>query len=117
MSAVETLTAEVHVLKIGTRQLTLSMVRQLDTFPINKEHITNFRALGRIRTGTKLTDTQDWGALARPHTPEIELIGTHAETGELMTLTCQGYQIKNDLERQYAIEQLEKPLIILGGMK
>lgn len=117
MSTIETLTAQVRVINIGARQLTLSIARQLDQFPINKERITNFRALGRIRTGIKLTDTNEWGSMARPHTPQIELIGTHTETGELMTLTCQGYQIKNDLERRYAIEQMEKPLIILGGMK
>lgn len=117
MTTPETLKAKINVITIGTKQLTLSMVRQLDQFPINEERITTFRPIGRIRTGTKITDPNQWGPTAGARTPEIELIGTHTETGELMKLICQGHQIQNELERRWAREQMDKPLIILGGMK
>lgn len=114
MTTPETLTAKINVLTIGTKQLTLSMVRQLDQFPINKERITNFRPIGRIRTGAKLRYYEGFG----PHLdPQIELIGTHAETGELMRLICHQAHIDNFIEARWAMEQMDKPLIILGGMK
>ena len=42
-ATVETLTAEVHVLKVGNRQITLSVAKQLDVIPL--VHLTPF---GRI---------------------------------------------------------------------
>lgn len=48
-ATVETLTAEVRVLMVGNRQVTLSVARQLDEVPISE-----LEAFGRIRLGKDL---------------------------------------------------------------
>lgn len=53
-ATVETLTAEVRVLQVGNRQVTLSVARQLDAFELQwDDEALNFTPFGRIKTGAK----------------------------------------------------------------
>jgi hypothetical protein len=52
-ATVETLAAEVRVLMVGNRQVTLSVAKQLDSFSTYEDESLNFEPFGRIRTGTK----------------------------------------------------------------
>jgi hypothetical protein len=53
-ATVETLTAEVRVLQVGNRQITLSVARQLDAFELQwEDEALNFTPFGRIKTGAK----------------------------------------------------------------
>lgn len=64
-ATVECLTAEVRVLMVGSRQVTLSVYRQLDRVPLSE-----CDPFGRVRDGKDLTGT--W------------IVGRHRETGELV---------------------------------
>lgn len=58
-ATVETLTAEVRTLMVGSRQVTLSVYRQLDSVsPYPSLFITdhNFSPFGRVNTGIKVPD-------------------------------------------------------------
>lgn len=51
---VETLTAEVRVLQVGNRQITLSVAKQLDAFEFQfDDEALNFTPFGRIKIGSK----------------------------------------------------------------
>lgn len=51
---VETLTAEVRVLMVGSRQVTLSVARQLDYYELlYDDEVLEFTPFGRVRTGRK----------------------------------------------------------------
>jgi len=63
---VEVLTAEVRVLMVGSRQVTLSVARQLDTVPLDQ-----LVPFGRVRTGH-----EEWD--------EGTVIGKHHATGVLV---------------------------------
>lgn len=65
-ATVEVLTAEVRTLMVGSRQVTLSVYKQLDT--VFADEITAF---GRVRSGKG--DPRD-----------IELVGVHRKTGALV---------------------------------
>jgi hypothetical protein len=86
-ATVEVLTAEVRVLMVGSRQVTLSVARQLDE--IDPDGFTPF---GRITTGRK----------DEPHVSAVEVIG-RAEDGTLARsvataerLICRGYDTGED---------------------
>lgn len=110
-ATVETMTAEVHVLKVGSRQVTLSVAKQLDLALVN-----DMKPMGRIRTV--------WDASFL-----IELIGRHSETGALVrafvyhpntTRWLADCEISNVVcrvssEEFEAIQAL--PLIVLAGLK
>jgi hypothetical protein len=66
-ATVQTLAAEVRVLMVGSRQVTLSVYRQLDTVP--EDEITPF---GRVR------DSKDEPATA------VYVVGAHVDTGALV---------------------------------
>lgn len=66
-ATIETLTASVHILKMGNRQITLGVYRQLDSAPYK-----DLEPFGRIR------DPQDQGGTA------VYAIGQHKETGTLV---------------------------------
>lgn len=69
-ATIETLTAEVRVLQVGNRQITLSVVKQLD-----RNHYANLEPMGRIRSGRKNEPT----ATER----SIEVVGRNRFTGAL----------------------------------
>lgn len=66
-ATVDTLTATVRVMKVGSRQITQSVAKQLDRAPVR-----NINVIGRIRfTGDNHST--------------VRVIGQHKETGELVT--------------------------------
>lgn len=66
-ATIETLTASVHVLTMGNRQITIGVYRQLDHVPHK-----DLEPFGRVR------DSQDQGGTA------VYVIGQHKETGALV---------------------------------
>jgi hypothetical protein len=70
---VETLTAEVRVLMVGNRQVTLSIYRQLDV--VELEEIEPF---GRVNDGKELTS-------------EVGVVGCHRATGALVKAKARKY--------------------------
>lgn len=68
-ATVETLTAEVRVLMVGNRQVTLSVARQLD-----EVDFVELSPFGRIRS-------------TREYTSAVEVIGKHRESGALARAT------------------------------
>jgi hypothetical protein len=95
MTTIDTLTAEVHILKIGGRSVTTAIYKQLDF--VDFDHIEPF---GRVRH------------LYHHGGNVIEVIGRHKRTGALVCSTVRP-------ERQKAYEAAkELPLITLaGGLK
>ena len=73
-ATVETLVAEVRVLKVGSRQITLSVAKQLDEVPVFE-----LEPFGRIHCGEHWADPVAHAA----HDP-IQLIGRHITTGALV---------------------------------
>lgn len=67
-ATVETLTAEVRVLMVGSRQITLSVARQLDYAPYD-----DIEPMGRVRIGPTSDDDRSW----------VTVIGRHRMTGAL----------------------------------
>lgn len=59
-ATVETLTAEVRVLMVANRQITLSVARQLDRidWPWGDPPLSEFTPFGRVRTGSRVTATR-----------------------------------------------------------
>ncbi len=86
---VEVQTAEVRVLQVGRRQVTLSMVRQLDW--ANPADVEPF---GRVRTGDKLPGRPEvidsmWTSQVKSAAP-VEIIGSAAGVAELNRYKVQG---------------------------
>ena len=65
-ATVETLTAEVRTLVVGSRQVTLSVAKQLDTIPLDRLVV-----MGRVRIDKESTDRKGW------------VIGVDTATGSL----------------------------------
>ena len=101
-ATVETLTASVNVLQVGSRQITLSVARQLDE--VSRDEIEPF---GRIRLGDKLRTGQS-------------VIGKHRIDGTLVTsdfpraFTPQMY---TDEDAALVEKYKSLPLIVLAGLK
>lgn len=128
-AAVRTLTAEVRVLQVGNRQITQSVVKQLDV--IRADRIEPF---GRISTGAKVEEAS---GLKSP--VEIELVGRHPYSGELVkanvmsTVAPPGYFARlsasatNEEREEYRRRRDEwealctrwrrLPLIVLAGLR
>jgi hypothetical protein len=70
-ATVETLTAQVQVLQVGSRQITLSVVKQLD-----RARYEDIEPMGRVRSSRK--DTPHHGECS------IEVVGRHRDTGVLV---------------------------------
>jgi hypothetical protein len=122
-ATVETLAAEVHVLKVGNRQITLSVVKQLDRVGLNELEL-----FGRIRTGRDIW----FSDLEFCERPVIELIGRHTETGALATSCAlvprsavSNTRVSDGIGwRQYAVTlddylgvYAQLPLIVLAGLR
>lgn len=99
---VETMTATIHVLKLGNRQITLGMFKQLDT--VSSEHV---EVMGRVNHRY------------------ADLIGRHKRTGELVRTSVyrperNGYVTQEAfIEHHREINSYLKslPLIVLGGAR
>jgi hypothetical protein len=122
-ATVEVLTAEVRVLMVGSRQVTLSVFNQLDeTF-----YWSQFVPFGRVRPKERglwlVGQDTETGALVK-YQPERP---THAcwigAAGELRTWgearSCQHDYCNTEIEREWAwYKGLEEmPLIVLAGLR
>jgi hypothetical protein len=104
-ATVEVLTAEVRTLKIGSRQVTLNIYRQLDR--VDPAQIEPF---GRVNDPQ---DVRDWNKVhysADPlWTPLLYVIGRDRRNGALVR--SQGSKVSDELDWQ------ELPAIALAGMR
>jgi|SRR6516165_11764261 hypothetical protein len=110
-ATVETLTAEVHVLKVGSRQITLSVAKQLDDVPYE-----DMEPMGRVR----INRYSNYLAYSKV----VELIGRHRETGALVFSILrifygdEGCYYDEYGELDMNFEEAQKlPLIVLAGLK
>ncbi|HKO85632.1 MAG TPA: hypothetical protein VJ140_13990 [Actinomycetota bacterium] len=97
-ATVETLTAEVRVLMVGSRQVTLSVARQLDVV-----HPSVLEPFGRVNlNGKPAGDAQAGG-----WTTEVDLIGCSRIDGALV-------RSRVDSRSRWA---MGLPLIVLAGLR
>lgn len=114
-ATVETLTAEVRVLAVGSRQITLSVAKQLDDIPWE-----DLEPMGRVNLGIKYR---------RGETEFLDVIGRDCETGALARTTVMhpGSLTEAD-EARFSKDHLAQmwrrldevwalPLIVLAGLK
>ena len=113
-ATVETLTAEVHVLKVGNRQITQSVAKQLNVIPFDR-----LRPFGRIQVG---------GPPNRRDDP-VDVIGADIVTGALCRSQTRHRSWSHDAHstpsKRAAIELLNEqdraakalPLIVLAGLR
>lgn len=121
-ATVETLTAEVRVLMVGNRQITLSVYRQLDEFdPYCWPIEGNFTAFGRVNSGTKY---DSFDRKLRPCKREAicEFIGRDENDGSLKRLVVLPFDMGDDGfegEDKPIISRWkdELPLIVLAGLR
>lgn len=112
-ATVETLTAEVRVLMVGNRQITLSVARQLDVIDIYSSLVEEFKPLGRVKTGGNRYEPGGvWSGL--------EVIGS--SYGALAIFRANGSDMKElcNLDgwlAQRIVGWLTLPLIVLAGLR
>lgn len=94
-ATVETLTAEVRVLMVGNRQVTLSVYRQLDRVPP-----ALIEPFGRVN------DNRDGGGLVTG----VFVVGRHSKTGQLVRS-----EFKFGFDDTRNAQLL--PLIVLAGLR
>ena len=123
-ATVETLTAEVRVLMVGNRQITLSVAKQLDVVtPL--DHVTNaITPFGRVRTGAKVTRWSKWACdKLDTFTPFLEVIGRSnrdRDLGALIVFRVEEYGDIHDLdaeEMEIIRDWMQLPLIVLAGLR
>lgn len=113
---VQTLTAEVRVLMVGNRQVTLSVARQLDEFDLEIEAPENFEPFGRVRTGLKtLQMDSEWRDTMI--TPQWEWIGRHAQSGALVRVALGSMGDVHAEDIPLVRSWIDLPLIVLAGLK
>lgn len=114
---VQTLTAEVRVLMVGNRQVTLSVARQLDEFHLGIEPAEHFEPFGRVRTGLKTLqlDSNLWRDTMI--TPQWEWVGRHAQSGDLVRLALGSMRDVPEEEIPLVRSWVDLPLIVLAGLK
>ena len=78
-ATIEVLTAEVRVLMVGTRQVTLSVFRQLDAVPFH-----GMRPFGRVNDGPPRSRWKDAWGYWQDGDPQLWLIGADRSTGHLV---------------------------------
>lgn len=105
-ATVETLTAEVRVLMVGNRQITLSIFKQLDA--VHPDRLIPF---GRVRSGAKYDTRYSAGRLA-----DLELIGADEDGNLVKAVVINGDRVPNSKRAFYA-ELQALPLIVLAGLK
>ena len=115
---VQTLTAEVRVLMVGNRQVTLSVARQLDVFDQHSYPSDSFEPFGRVRTGLK-TFWLDRRGREVMILPSYEWIGKNLRTGALSryVLATPTDLVDDEEERALVRSWEDLPLIVLAGLK
>jgi hypothetical protein len=110
-ATVEVLTAEVRVLMVGSRQVTLSVYGQLDL--VRPDHIEPF---GRVSRKPHCRDAWDFGRRVSPDCPGdcVDVVGRSLNTGALVR-SC-GRRGSGSFFRECgAWDAL--PLIVLAGLR
>ena len=111
-ATVETLTAEVRVLMVGSRQVTLSVFKQLDVVPL-----AEIEVFGRTSSGREYRTYITSGARS-----PVELVGRSTKTGALVrswaaapedTYTTGPSRVTG----QRYTELASLPLIVLAGLR
>ena len=97
-ATVEVLTAEVRVLQVGRRQITLSVYRQLDAVDLD-----DIELFGRINDGGSIFQG------------DCFVVGRRNGTGELVRSSITGYDPAELDELKYRWRAL--PLIVLAGLR
>jgi hypothetical protein len=108
-ATVETLTAEVRVLMVGNRQITLSVFRQLD--PVRHDQIEPF---GRVRSSDKLSHlVQVVGCrTAGPHAGTLVRSWLNPEHGSYGKTKEEFRAIQDKIRYWQTL-----PLIVLAGLR
>jgi hypothetical protein len=105
---VEVLTAEVHVLMVGSRQVTMSMYEQLDWAAGNEP--AYFEPFGRVRP-RRPHCSDGWGRVSGDCPSDcVDMVGRDPATGSLVR-TCAR------LGAVVAGEWCDLPLIVLAGLR
>lgn len=103
---VTALTAEVRALMIGSRQVTLSVYRQLDWAMFDE----NFEPFGRV--SPPRPKVRHW----EDANPGVEMVGKDLLTGSLVRSFCStDWQYGENSQRQEHARAL--PLIVLAGLR
>lgn len=124
-ATVETLTAEVRVLMVGNRQITLSVYRQLDDFEyLGEPDLSQFNVFGRVRTGTKYVIDIEHDYYGKNVVTKgeawAEFVGRDERTRaltRLVVLTYQDLGLVPDLKETLLKWKYELPLIVLAGLR
>jgi len=100
-ATVEVLTAEVRVLMVGSRQVTLSVWKQLD-------YVDPLYVMAFGRVGVKISMY-----------PTICVVGKHINDGSLVRSSCSPPHEYSPEQREYTIAQewAALPLIVLAGLR
>jgi len=111
-ATVKTLTAEVRVLMVGSRQVTLSVAKQLDRMNTYEHSVEGITAFGRVKTGAKDEDGKEI---------KLEVIGRSnraSDYGALVIFEFDGeHGLMNDEDLAAFRNWGELPLIVLAGLK
>jgi hypothetical protein len=104
-ATVETLTAEVRTLMVGSRQVTLSMAKQLDVVSL-----ADLKVMGRLNLRFNARDL------------EMYVIGAKVSDSSLALATYDPYLVRSqwvDAPQWWELNQAAKraPLIVLAGLK
>jgi hypothetical protein len=113
-ATVEVLAAEVRVLMVGSRQVTLSVYRQLD-----EVHIATIEPFGRVRSGKP--DKREW-------VRRLEVVGVDQDgqlcrswlewnAGTVPETTTAPFGAPEDIKRNLWHDWEELPLIVLAGLR
>lgn len=101
-ATVETLTAEVRMLVVGTRQVTLSVARQLDWV-----HLSQLRVFGRVKLGrceyAVIGSANDGSLAMAQYRPPEHVVWKDTEIGQEA--------------RRLHTAAARSPLIVLAGLK
>ena len=115
---VDVLTAEVRSLMVGSRQVTLSVYRQLDTMEPLVDLTTDFEPFGRVTSGTRYVEFGDWGREFKAEAL-CEFVGRRRSDGTLVRFVVMGTDWRTlDADDKATITAWRAlPLIVLAGLK
>lgn len=118
-ATVEVLTAEVRTLMVGSRQVTLSVYRQLDEVSPWTDHISTFEPFGRVRSGTLYPYIDLWEKACKVEA-DVEFVGRRHWDGSLvrMVVLFRDYRRMDDETSEQIKEwKVDLPLIVLAGLR
>jgi hypothetical protein len=138
-ATVTSLAAEVHVLMVGSRQVTLSVAKQLDRVSLEDFGFTPF---GRIRTGVKVSRQRRWWSNSKTprsrawrdddgkwwcdvmEDPDCEFVGRRESDGALViaevddwAMWAETYGADDEDYQKWLGWSRDLPLIVLAGLR